>query len=77
MSFEVDAEKLDEAGLVVLSLTLHDGCLAWKNLDFDLIDRLYDKGYIENPRNKRKSLVFTDAGLHRVEALLRANFAVD
>ena len=77
MSFEVDAEKLDEAGLVVLSLTLHDGCLAWKNLDFDLIDRLYDKGFIENPRSRRKSLVFTDAGLHRVEVLLRANFAVD
>jgi hypothetical protein len=38
------------------------------------LDRLYDKGLIDDPANKAKSVVFTDEGLERAEQLFRAMF---
>jgi len=55
--------KIDETVLASLLLTLHDGNRAWKGHSFDVLDRLYEKGYILNPIGKTKSVVFTDEGL--------------
>lgn len=60
---ELDENKIDEAALALLTLTLHDECRAWKGLDWDVLDRLYEKDLINNPRNKAKSIVFTQEGL--------------
>lgn len=32
---EIDEEKIDEAVLALLYLTLHDGGRAWKSVDWD------------------------------------------
>lgn len=64
---EVDYEKIDQSVLALLYLTLHDGFRAWKGLDWGATDRLYEKGFIENPANKAKSVVFTDEGLREAE----------
>jgi Domain of unknown function (DUF6429) len=40
-----------------MSLTLHDSSRAWKGFDWETLDRLYEKGWIENPRSKAKSVV--------------------
>lgn len=71
---EIDTDKIDDAVLALLWLTLHNGARAWKGFDWDALDRLYDKGLIDNPANKAKSVVFTDEGLERAEQLFRAMF---
>lgn len=67
---EMDNDKLDAAALAILSLTLHDGRLVWKSVDWAITDRLYEKGLIENPASRAKSLVLTDEGIAEAEALL-------
>jgi hypothetical protein len=53
---EVDNDKIDEAVLALLYLTLHDGARAWKSFDWDAMNRLHEKGYIMNPVGKAKSV---------------------
>ena len=72
---ELDKDKIDDAVLALLSLTLHDGHRAWKGFDWDALGRLHEKGLIEDPVGKTKSIVFTKDGLKRSEALLRAMFS--
>jgi hypothetical protein len=59
----MDLDRIDEATLALLYLGLHDGTRAWKSFDWDATDRLHAKGLIADPRNKAKSLVFTEEGL--------------
>jgi hypothetical protein len=70
----IDADKIDEAVLALMWLTLHDGSRAWKGFDWDALDRLYRKGMIEDPKNKAKSVVLTDKGLRQAEELFRSLF---
>jgi hypothetical protein len=46
---DIDTEKIDEAVLALLYLTLHDGSRAWKGLDWEAMNRLHEKGFISNP----------------------------
>ena len=71
----IDTEKIDEAVLALLFLTLHDGSRAWKGLDWDAMNRLYEKGFISNPVGKAKSVVLTDKGLQESERLFGKLFA--
>ena len=71
---DIDTDKIDEAVLALLYLTLHDGVRAWKGHDWDALDRLYRKGMIENPVGKPKSVVLTDEGLAKSERLFRNLF---
>ena len=71
---DIDTDKLDDAALAILSLTLHDGRRVWKNLDWGITDRLHERGLIENPASKTKSLVLTEAGLARAQKAMREFF---
>ncbi|MBY3379520.1 DUF6429 family protein [Rhizobium laguerreae] len=71
---EIDEEKIDDAVLALLWLTLHDGDRAWKGFDWDVMDRLHQKGLIANPAGKAKSVVLSDEGLRRSEELFRSLF---
>ena len=71
---DIDTDKIDEAVLALLFLTLHDGVRAWKGHDWDVLDRLYRKGMIDNPVGKAKSVVLTDQGLSESERLFRKLF---
>ena len=71
---EIDTDKVDDAVLALLYLTLHDGRRAWKTFDWNVMDRLYSKGMIADPANKLKSVVLSDDGLRRSEALFRELF---
>jgi hypothetical protein len=68
---DIDTDKIDEVVLALLFLTLHDGVRAWKGHDWDVLDRLYHKGMIDNPVGKAKSVVLTDEGLSESERLFR------
>ncbi len=72
---KIDEEKVDNAVLALLWLTLHDGRRAWKSFEWDTMARLHRKGMIGDPRNKSKSVVLTDDGLRRAEELFRALLA--
>lgn len=66
---EADHDKIDEAVLALLYLTLHDGTRAWKSFDWDAMNRLHEKGYITDPVGKAKSVVLTEEGLRESERL--------
>jgi hypothetical protein len=40
---EIDHDKIDEAVLALLWLTLHDGYRAWKGFDWATMNRLHEK----------------------------------
>jgi Domain of unknown function (DUF6429) len=46
---EIDTDKVDDAVLALLYLTLHDGSRAWKGFDRGTINRLHAKGLICEP----------------------------
>jgi hypothetical protein len=71
---DIDEDKIDQAVLALLSLTLHDGQRAWKGHDSDAMDRLYRKGMIDNPRSKTKSVWLTEEGLAESKRLFEALF---
>jgi Domain of unknown function (DUF6429) len=73
-ALDIDTDKIDEAVLALLHLTLHDGSRAWKGHDWDAMDRLYRKGMIHDPVGKAKSVVLTDEGLAESERLFRQLF---
>lgn len=71
---DIDENKVDEAALALLWLTLHDEHRAWKGFDWDALDRLHRKGLILDPVGKAKSVVLTDQGLHRSKELFTELF---
>ncbi len=72
---EIDTEKIDEAVLALLYLTLHDGARVWKSLDWDAMNRLHDKGLISDPIGKAKSVLLSERGLKEAEPLFNKLFA--
>ena len=70
----LNADKIDDAALALLYLTLHDDCRAWKGFDWEVLGRLHDKGMIDNPVGKVKSVVFTQEGLERAKTPFEAMF---
>ena len=59
---DLDHQKLAEATLAILSLTLHDNGRVWKGLDWDLLDLLHEKAWIVESRTSAKSVVLTEEG---------------
>jgi hypothetical protein len=66
---EIDKDKIDDAVLALLWLTLHDGDRAWKGFDWDTLDRLHAKGLIGKSAGRAKSVILTGEGLRRSEEL--------
>jgi hypothetical protein len=77
---EYDEDKIDEVSLALLHLTSFrehkgDPTRAWKGLDWGIRDRLFDKGYILDPRNKSKSVILTEEGARLSKELFDKHFA--
>ncbi|MFO1000690.1 MAG: DUF6429 family protein [Planctomycetaceae bacterium] len=72
-------ELIQDTVLALLSLTIHDesefGCRAWKNHDWSVLDRLHERGYIDDPKNKNKSVLLTREGMRRSKELFDKLFA--
>ncbi|HUF22654.1 MAG TPA: DUF6429 family protein [Vicinamibacterales bacterium] len=63
--------------LAILGLTAsteHGVTRAWKGMYWDLLDLLYQRGWIENPVGKAKSVVLTEAGERLAEEFLARHF---
>ncbi len=74
---EYDREKVDEVALALLYLTMHgDGRVtrAWKGLDRDVLNRLYEKGWMGIPKSKAKSAVVTEEGRSLAQQFFEKHF---
>jgi hypothetical protein len=71
---QTDTDKIDDAVLALLYLTLHDGAKAWKSYDWDAMNRLHEKGLISDPVGKAKSVLLTERGLEQSERLFEKLF---
>ena len=72
---EIDEDKIDNAVLALLQLTLHGDDRAWKGMDFEVMNRLHAKGYILDPVGKQKSVVLTNQGLSESDKLFKELFS--
>lgn len=76
---DYDKDKVDEMALALLYLTTFDegyGPRAWKGMDWDVLNRLFEKGYIGNPKSKAKSVPLSDEGRKLSEKLFFKYFGV-
>jgi hypothetical protein len=76
---EYDKDKVDEMALALLYLTSFQeeyGTRAWKSIAWEVMDRLYEKGYIGDPKGKAKSVILTEAGERLSKELFLKNFGV-
>jgi hypothetical protein len=76
---EYDKEKVDDVVLALLWLTTFNekfGTRAWKGHSWVHLDRLHEKGYIGNPKNKNKSVVVTEEGERRSKELFDEYFGM-
>ncbi len=76
---EYDKDKVDEMALALLYLTSFTdryGTRAWKGMAWEVLDRLYEKGYIGDPVGKAKSVVLTEEGEKLSEELFFKYFGI-
>ena len=71
---DYNTDRVDEAVLALLYLTLHDGARAWKSFDWEAMNRLHQKGYISDPIGKAKSAVLTEEGVQEAGRLFKKLF---
>ncbi len=72
-----DKDILAEASLALLWLSVHGNeyeARAWKGLDWDVTNLLFEKGWIFDPKNKAKSVVFTEEGIKLSEEYFKKYF---
>ncbi|MDZ7659494.1 DUF6429 family protein [Fodinibius sp.] len=77
---EYDKDKVDEVVLALLWLTMFEdkfGTRAWKGHSWEHLDRLYEKGFIDNPKSKAKSVVITEEGEKRSKELFDKYFGIE
>jgi hypothetical protein len=72
----INTGSIDEVALALLYLTLHDHNRAWKGFDWEVLNRLYERGLIDDPVNKTKSVIFTEEGLRESERLFKQHFVM-
>jgi hypothetical protein len=74
---DYDQDKVDEMVLALLFLTSFDdgpATRAWKGQDWEAMDRLFEKGYISDPKSKAKSVVLSQGGKKLSEELFKRIF---
>jgi hypothetical protein len=52
------------------------GTRAWKGMAWEVMDRLYEKGYISGPKGKAKSVMLTEEGAKLSEELFLKHFGL-
>jgi hypothetical protein len=71
-------EKVDETVLALLYLTsfTQSGITrAWKGQDWDVLNRLHEKGLISDPKSKAKSVMLSDDAVKESARLFHKYFA--
>lgn len=74
---EYDKDRVDEMVLALLYLTSSQdeyATRAWKGLDWDVLTRLHDKGYISDPSGKGASITLSEVGARLSKELFFKHF---
>jgi hypothetical protein len=74
-----DKDKVAEMALALLHLSSmpeKEGVRAWKGLAWEITDRMFEKGWISDPKKKAKSVWLTDEGARLSEELFQKHFAL-
>ncbi len=74
---EYNEDKVDETALALMYLTTFKDGIAycsWKGLDWDILNRLHEKGLISDPKSKAKSIVLSDKAVKMSEQLFKKHF---
>ena len=72
-----DKERVDEMALALMYLSSvrdKEGVRAWKTFAWEITDRLFEKGYISDPKKPAKSVSMTAEGARLSEQLFRKHF---
>ncbi len=75
-----DERRVQDAVLALMHLNAHAdklGWRAWKTFPWEATDGLHERGLIDDPRSKAKSVALTDEGAHLAEQLFTELFEVD
>jgi hypothetical protein len=78
MTVKYDENRVDEMVLALMHLTTFkesSGSRTWKGYDWEVLDRLHQKGFIGNPKSKVRSVDLTDKGQQRSEDLFKKQFS--
>lgn len=74
-----DKDKVDEMALALMHLSSmreKEGVRAWKGLAWEVTDRMFEKGWISDPKKKTRSVWLTDEGARLSEELFQKYFAL-
>jgi hypothetical protein len=74
-----DYDKVDEMTLALLYLVTTErqeglGARAWKGFDWETMNRLHEKGWIDDPKSKAMSTYVTEEGFKKSEQLFLEHF---
>ncbi len=74
-----DQDKVDEMTLALLYLVTTErqeglGARAWRGFDWNTMNRLHEKGWINDPKSKGMSLNVTEDGFKKSEQLFLRHF---
>ena len=70
-----DREKAKELVLALMYLGVHERYRTWKSFDWEVMDQLYQEDLISDPKRRAKSVVLTEEGLARSEAMFKKYLA--
>ena len=74
---EYDRDKVEEVVMALLCLTMreeHGVVRAWKSHDWSVMDALFERGWIHDPKGKAKSVVITEEGERKARELFDKHF---
>ena len=69
-----DDAKVEDAVLALLGVFEFENGRAWKRFDFDVMEALFAKGLISDPRGRQESVHLTEAGLLKAKSLAQWMF---
>jgi uncharacterized protein DUF6429 len=76
----INNDKVDEMTLALMYLTTfkdRHGLRTWKSHDWDVLNRLHERGYIDDPVSKAKSVMLTEEGAERSRRLFEKHFMTE
>ena len=75
-----DGRRVQDAVLALMHLNAHAdtyGWRAWKTFPWEATDGLHERGLIDDPRSKAKSVALTDEGARLAQQLFTELFGAD
>ena len=74
-----DKDKVDELTLALMWLVMwkeKEYARAWKGFDWDTLDRLSEKRYIYDPKNKARSVGVSEEGWQKAREFFAKHFGL-